>query len=114
MVDNTAQPLARGGTRGHSASVSQAQIEAEVAAISALLAANKLANAGRSLFPWRKTDIVAPPENMEPFEARAAKLADPSSGLESVYQTSASEHWRKQQEDLVTWSAGSRGWAEGT
>ena len=103
MVDSTAQPLARGGTR---ASVSQAQIEAEAAAIRALLAANKIANAGRGLFPWRKTDIVAPPENMEPFEARAVKLADPSSGLESVYQTLASERWRKQQEDLERRLAG--------
>ena len=103
MVDSTAQPLARGGTR---ASVSQAQIEAEAAAIRALLAANKIANADRSLFPWRRTDIVAPPENMAPFEARAAKLADPASGLESVYQTLASERWRKQQEDLERRLAG--------
>ena len=73
MVDSTAQPLARGGTR---ASVSQAQIKAEAAAIRALLAANKLANAGRSLFPWRRPDIVAPPENMALFKARAVKLAD--------------------------------------
>ncbi len=47
MVDSTAQLLARGGTR---ASVSQAQIEAEAAAIRALLAANKMANEGQGLF----------------------------------------------------------------
>ena len=56
---------------------------------------------GGTLFPFRVSDRAAPPENIAPFDARAAaRHAAPQNGDMSVYQLLASARWREQQADL--------------
>ena len=75
--------------------------EAAAAAIRELLKANERANVGRTLFPFRQSGRAAPPENIAPFDAKAAaRQADPQNGGVSVYQLLASKRWRDQQADL--------------
>ena len=91
----------RSRARGLSAAVAQAGLEDAAAAISELLKANERANVGSILFPFREDGRAARPENIGPFEERAAaRRADPQTGGESVYQVLASESWREQQAAL--------------
>ena len=56
---------------------------------------------GKTLFLFRVSGRAAPPENIAPFDARAAaRHADPQNGGVSVYQLLASESWCDQQADL--------------
>ena len=56
---------------------------------------------GKTLFLFRVSGRAAPPENIAPFDARAAaRHAAPQNGDMSVYQLLASARWREQQADL--------------